>query len=154
MSQEKNSPVQGEEKKTVSGGEAQSSQTSSWWPLALIALCTVTTILDKRRRHPSTTPTELQDKQAKRGQRKYGGKGLKNTSLEHEDGQSHQKEEAIPQEDGAQKIIDKLRRLSPETLHRIGNSGLILVQALLFLVTNFFANFPGWWGIALCQKRS
>lgn len=68
MSQNKNSPLQGEEKKTVSGGEEQSSQTSSWWPLVLIALCAVTTTLDKRNPHPSTVPTELQDKQTKRGQ--------------------------------------------------------------------------------------
>ncbi|WP_297553425.1 hypothetical protein [uncultured Corynebacterium sp.] len=67
MSQNKNSPVQGEEKKTASGEEEQSSQTSSWWPLALIALCAVTITLDKRKPHPSTVPTGLQDKQAKRG---------------------------------------------------------------------------------------
>ena len=68
MGQSKNSSLLGKESKTVPGEEEQSSQTSSWWLLVLIALCTVTTILDKRKRYPSTTPTELQDKQAKRGQ--------------------------------------------------------------------------------------
>lgn len=68
MSRSKNSPLQGKENKTVPDGEEQSSQTSSWWPLALIALCTVTTTLDKRKSHPSTSPTELQDKKLKRGQ--------------------------------------------------------------------------------------
>ncbi|MCG7459853.1 hypothetical protein ACKFRL_06660 [Corynebacterium marquesiae] len=59
MSRSKNSPQQ--------DGEEQSSQISSWWAIALIALCTVTTTLDKRKPHPSTAPTELQDKQTKRG---------------------------------------------------------------------------------------
>lgn len=68
MSRSKYSPQQGKENKAVPGEEEQSSQTSSWWLLVLIALCTVTTILDKRKSHPSTTPTELQDKQAKKGQ--------------------------------------------------------------------------------------
>lgn len=68
MSRSKNSPQQGKENKTVPGEGEQPSQASSWWPLALIALCTVTTILDKRKPHPSTSPTELQDKKPKRGQ--------------------------------------------------------------------------------------
>lgn len=67
MSRSKCSPQQGKENKTVPGEGEQSSQASSWWPLALIALCTVTTILDKRKPHPSTSPTELQDKKPKRG---------------------------------------------------------------------------------------
>lgn len=68
MSNSKDESQSTQENKTVPGEEEQSSQTSSWWILVLIALCTVTTILDKRKRYPSTTPTELQDKQAKRGQ--------------------------------------------------------------------------------------
>lgn len=68
MSQSKNGPLRGDGNETVSGGEVQSSRTSGWWALAFIILCTVTTILDKRKRYPSTTPTGLQDKQAKRGQ--------------------------------------------------------------------------------------
>ena len=67
MSNSKDESQSTQENKTALGGEEQSSQTSSWWLLVLIALCTVTTILDKRKRYPSTTPTELQDKQAKRG---------------------------------------------------------------------------------------
>lgn len=103
-------------------------------------------------------------------------------SLEHENGQPAQKEEAIPQEEGAENtkvseqplvtnvenrktesrpiptecsreegavgkrgVLDWIRGLSIETRYRIGNIGLILVQALLFLVANFFAKFPGWW---------
>lgn len=46
---------------------------------------------------------------------------------------------------GRRGILDRIRGFSTETLYRIGNIGLILVQALLFLVTNFFANFSGWW---------
>lgn len=52
-------------------------------------------------------------------------------------------------EDGAMRghgIRDKIRSLSPESRYRMGNIGLILVQALLFLVANFLANFSGWWG--------
>lgn len=63
-----NNPLQGEENKTVSGGEEQSSRASSWWILALIALFAVTAILDKRKPHPFTTPTELHHKQIKGGQ--------------------------------------------------------------------------------------
>jgi len=68
MSRSKYSPQQGKENKTVPSREEQSSQASSWWPLALIALCAVTITLDKRKPHPSTVPTELQDKKPKRGQ--------------------------------------------------------------------------------------
>ncbi|WP_448860464.1 hypothetical protein [Corynebacterium propinquum] len=68
MSQNKNSPLQREENKTVLDGEEQSSRASSWWILALIALFAVTTILDKRKPHPFTTPTELHHKQTKGGQ--------------------------------------------------------------------------------------
>lgn len=68
MEKSKNSFLPGKESETVPGWEEQSSQTSSWWPLALIVLCTVTTILDTRKPHSSTAPTELQDKQTKRGQ--------------------------------------------------------------------------------------
>lgn len=68
MSQSKYSPQQGKENKTVPSREEQSSQTSSWWAIALIALCTFTTIFDKRKPHPSMAPTELQDRQAKQGQ--------------------------------------------------------------------------------------
>lgn len=46
---------------------------------------------------------------------------------------------------GKRGILDWIRGLSTETRYRIGNIGLILVQALLFLVANFFAKFPGWW---------
>ena len=42
-------------------------------------------------------------------------------------------------------MIDKLHHLSPETLYRIGNIGLILVQALLFLTANFLAIFSEQW---------
>lgn len=153
MEKSENSFLSGKENETVPGGEEQSSQTSSWWPLTLIALCAVTTILDKRRRHPSLTPTGPQDEQTIRGQREYKGKGLKETSLEHEDGQPPQKEEAIPQEDWTQKMIDKLHHLSPETLYRIGNIGLILVQALLFLAANFLAIFSEQWEASPLKRQ-
>lgn len=47
---------------------------------------------------------------------------------------------------GKRGILNKLRSLPTDTLYRIGNTGLILFQALLFLAANFFANFSGWWG--------
>lgn len=68
MSRSKYSPQQGKENKTVPSREEQSSQTSSWWAIALVVLCTFTTIFDKRKPHPSMAPTELQDKQTESGQ--------------------------------------------------------------------------------------
>ena len=68
MGQSKISPLPGKESKTVPGREEQSSRVSRWWTLVFIILCTITTIFDRRKPHPSTTPTGFQDKQAKRGQ--------------------------------------------------------------------------------------
>lgn len=47
---------------------------------------------------------------------------------------------------GSHGILDKIRGFSADTLYRIGNIGLILVQALFFLAANFLANFSSWWG--------
>lgn len=51
-------------------------------------------------------------------------------------------------------MIDKLHHLSPETLYRIGNIGLILVQALLFLTANFLAIFSEQWGSLPAEKAT
>ena len=51
-------------------------------------------------------------------------------------------------------MIDKLHHLSPETLYRIGNIGLILVQALLFLTANFLAIFSEQWGSLPAEKAA
>lgn len=47
---------------------------------------------------------------------------------------------------GKRGIRDRIRGLSPEAQYRIGNTGIILVQTLLFLGANILANFSGWWG--------
>lgn len=149
MNQSKNSSLRGEECKTALGGEEQSSQTSSWWPLALIALCTVTTILDKRKSHRSTTRTEPQDKQTKRGQRECKGKDLKGTSLEHEDGQPSQEAEAIPQEDGEENIKvleqplvadveNRKPESSSEVVEKVQTEALLTGRARNYSYINFF----------------
>ena len=47
---------------------------------------------------------------------------------------------------GKRGILDRIRGLSPEAQYRIGNTGIILVQTLLFLGANILTNFSGWWG--------
>lgn len=47
---------------------------------------------------------------------------------------------------GKRGILDRIRGLSPEALYRVGNTGLILIQAWMFFVANFLANFSDWWG--------
>lgn len=58
MGQSKSSPLLGTENKTVLIEDEQSSRAGSWWALAFIALCTITTILDKRTPVPSTASME------------------------------------------------------------------------------------------------
>ncbi|MDK6814190.1 MULTISPECIES: hypothetical protein [Corynebacterium] len=68
MSQSKNSPLREDGNKTVPGGQEQSSRAGSWWALAFIILCTITTMLDRRKPPLFVDSTEIQGNQTKREQ--------------------------------------------------------------------------------------
>ena len=66
MSQSKNSPLREDGNKTVPGGQEQSSRAGSWWALAFIILCTITTMIDRRKPPLFVDSTEIQGNQAKK----------------------------------------------------------------------------------------